>query len=153
MIELRGKYAEAKVFTDNIDAETISQIINVLNQEFTKNQRVRIMSDCHAGAGCVIGTTMTIKDKVCPNLVGVDIGCGMLVGVLSDECVIDLPKLDDVIRTNIPSGFSKRDVSHPYSDLVDLRELRCVKHVDIENAKLSLGTLGGGNHFIGATRS
>lgn len=78
MLELKGKYNTAKVFTDNIDAETISQIINLCNQQSMEKSKIRIMPDCHAGAGCTIGTTMTIEDKVIPNLVGVDIGCGML---------------------------------------------------------------------------
>ena len=75
MIELKGKYNTAKVFTDNIDSETIGQVTSLLNQEFLKDSQVRIMPDCHSGKGCVIGTTMTLKDKVVPNLVGVDIGC------------------------------------------------------------------------------
>ena len=74
MLELKGKYNTAKVFTDNVDNETISQVIELLNQDYINDARIRIMPDCHAGAGCVIGTTMTISDKVCPNLVGVDIG-------------------------------------------------------------------------------
>lgn len=77
MIELKWKYNSAKVFTDNIDNETISQLINLLNQEFVKDNQIRIMPDTHAGKGCVVGTTMTIKDKIVPNLVGCDIGCGM----------------------------------------------------------------------------
>ena len=77
MIELRGQYNAAKVFTDNIDRDGISQIIAMMNQAYMADSRIRIMPDVHAGKGCVIGTTMTIKDKVCPNLVGVDIGCGM----------------------------------------------------------------------------
>ena len=68
MLELKGKYNTAKVFTDNVDNETISQVIELLNQDYIKDAKIRIMSDCHAGAGCVIGTTMTISDKVCPNL-------------------------------------------------------------------------------------
>ena len=78
MIEVKGKYNTATIYTDLIGENAISQIIEMLNQEFTKDLKVRIMPDCHAGVGCVIGTTMTIKDKVVPNLVGVDIGCGML---------------------------------------------------------------------------
>ena len=77
MLELQGKYATAKVFTDVVDNESISQVINLLNQPYAEGAHVRMMPDIHAGAGCTIGTTMTIKDKICPNLVGVDIGCGM----------------------------------------------------------------------------
>lgn len=97
MLELTGKYNTAKVFTDNIDATTISQIINLLNQPFVADSKIRIMPDCHAGAGCVIGTTMTIQDKIVPNLVGVDIGCGMLATKL-EETEIDLKQLDETIR-------------------------------------------------------
>ena len=77
MIELRGKYNTAQVFTDNIDQSAVSQIIAMMNQPYMADSKIRIMPDVHAGKGCVIGTTMTIADKVCPNLVGVDIGCGM----------------------------------------------------------------------------
>lgn len=77
MLELQGKFGTAKVFTDVVDNESISQVINLLNQPYIEGSKVRMMPDIHAGAGCTIGTTMTIKDKICPNLVGVDIGCGM----------------------------------------------------------------------------
>ena len=77
MLELQGKYATAKVFTDVVDEASISQVISLLNQPYAEGERVRMMPDIHAGAGCTIGTTMTIRDKICPNLVGVDIGCGM----------------------------------------------------------------------------
>ena len=80
MIELRGKFAQALVFTDVVDQESISQVIGLLNQPYAQGSRVRMMPDIHAGAGCTVGTTMTISDKVCPNLVGVDIGCGMETG-------------------------------------------------------------------------
>ena len=79
MIELKGKYNMAKVFTDNIEEETIKQIITLCNQKFTEESKIRIMPDCHAGKGCTIGTTMVIKDKVVPSMVGVDIACGMLL--------------------------------------------------------------------------
>ena len=77
MIELKGKYNEAKIFTDTVDEASISQVMLLLNQEFVKESRIRLMPDIHAGMGCTIGTTMTIGDKIVPNLVGVDIGCGM----------------------------------------------------------------------------
>jgi len=147
MIELQGKYNTAKVFTDNIEQEAISQIINLLNQEFVRGSQIRIMPDTHAGAGCTIGTTMTIMDKVVPNLVGVDIGCGMETVLLADKHV-ELQKLDKAIHEAVPAGFDTRDESHPYMNEINLTELRCVDHVNLNRAELSMGTLGGGNHFI-----
>ena len=80
MLEVSGKYNQAKIFTDVVDQASIAQVIELCNQEFTAGSRIRLMPDIHAGAGCTIGTTMTITDKVVPNLVGVDIGCGMETG-------------------------------------------------------------------------
>lgn len=151
MIELQGKYATAKVFTDVVDNESISQVINLLNQPYTEGGHVRMMPDIHAGAGCTIGTTMTIKDKICPNLVGVDIGCGMET-VRIRESHIEPQKLDVVIREGIPSGFSIRTKAHRSAKDIDLTKLHCAKHVDLARAEYSIGTLGGGNHFIEADR-
>lgn len=147
MIELKGKYAEAKVFTDVVDQASISQVINLLNQPYMAGSRVRMMPDIHAGAGCTIGTTMTIGDQICPNLVGVDIGCGMET-IRIKEKRIELQSLDKLIRREIPSGFSIRSKAHRYNDYVDLESLCCAKHVKLDHARNSLGTLGGGNHFI-----
>lgn len=151
MIELRGKFATAKVFTDMVDNESISQVINLLNQPYVESSRVRMMPDIHAGAGCTIGTTMTIKDKICPNLVGVDIGCGMeTIRIREDH--IEPQKLDVVIRDGIPSGFAIRDKIHRYASEIDLNKLYCAKHVNLDRALCSIGTLGGGNHFIEADK-
>lgn len=151
MIELQGKYATAKVFTDVVDNESISQVINLLNQPYIEGSRVRMMPDIHAGAGCTIGTTMTIKDKVCPNLVGVDIGCGMET-IRIKEIHIEPQKLDKVIRASIPSGFEIRKKEHRFAKDIDLSELCCAKKVNIDRAYGSIGTLGGGNHFIEANK-
>lgn len=153
MFELTGKYASAKVFTDIIESEAISQILSMLNQKFVEGQKIRIMPDVHAGAGCTIGTTMTIKDKIVPNLVGVDIGCGMET-VMLEEKEIDFCILDDVIRTRIPSGFDIRDDTHEYYRHIseDLHRLKCKENVDLHRAEYSLGTLGGGNHFCEVDR-
>lgn len=142
MIELNGKFNTAKVFTNNIDSETISQIINLLNQPYMEDLSVRIMPDCHAGAGCVIGTTIQLKDKVVPNLVGVDIGCGMLSLKLK-ESEIDFQKLDEVIQKYVPSGFNVHDEAIAKSNID-----KCIAPVNVDNAFKSLGSLGGGNHFI-----
>lgn len=153
MIELNGKYNYAKVFTDVIDESSISQIILLCNQEFTKGSRIRLMPDVHAGAGCTIGTTMTISDKIVPNLVGVDIGCGMETIKIENKN-IELQQLDKLIYKNIPSGFDTRTKPHRYNDDLDLSELKCLKSagINLDKAEKSLGTLGGGNHFIEADK-
>lgn len=147
MKKLNGKYGNAKIFTDLVEQKAEDQITTLLDQEFVSGSQIRIMPDVHAGAGCTIGTTMTLTDKCCPNLVGVDIGCGMHTTLL-DITKVDLVELDRVIHEYIPSGFNVRDSVYPYIRNTHLDELYCRKHVDIERAKYSLGTLGGGNHFI-----
>ena len=151
MIQIKGKYNEAKIFTDIVDSTSIAQVQELCNQEFTAGSRIRLMPDIHAGKGCTIGTTMTITDKVVPNLVGVDIGCGMET-VRVRETRLELQKLDKLIREKIPSGFSIRDKAHRYADEIDLEELCCAGHVDLLRAAKSVGTLGGGNHFIEVDR-
>ena len=147
MIEIKGKYNEAKIFTDVVDSASIAQVQELCNQEFTAGSRIRLMPDIHAGAGCTIGTTMTITDTVVPNLVGVDIGCGMET-IRITEKHLELQKLDKLIYEKIPSGFSVRDKAHKYLSQIDLDELYCREQIDIRRAEKSIGTLGGGNHFI-----
>lgn len=149
MIYLEGKYNNAKVFTDFIDSQTMSQIIELCNQKFVENQKIRIMPDCHAGAGCTIGTTLTINDKVVPNLVGVDIGCAIDAIKLKDS-IIDFMKLDSIIREYIPSGMSIREKTYLDSKeyKTNINELICKQFVNLERGNASVGTLGGGNHFI-----
>ena len=151
MIEIRGKYNEAKIFADVVDSASIAQVQELCNQEFTAGSRIRLMPDIHAGAGCTIGTTMTIADKVVPNLVGVDIGCGMETTRIR-EGRLELQKLDKLIQEKIPSGFAIRDSAHPYLSQIDLSELCCARHVDLLRAERSIGTLGGGNHFLEVDR-
>lgn len=147
MIELKGKYNEAKIYTDIVDEASIAQVMLLLNQEFASGSRIRLMPDIHAGAGCTIGTTMTIHDKVVPNLVGVDIGCGMEV-IQIREKHIELQRLDKLIYEKIPSGFNVRKNTHRYFDQCHIDHLYCAKKVSLGRAEKSLGTLGGGNHFI-----
>ena len=149
MIELKGKYNSARVFTDVIEQDAVTQIIAFCSQPMSEGAKIRIMPDVHAGAGCTIGTTMTITDKVIPNLVGVDIGCGMETVRLKEKH-IELQKLDKLIYEKIPSGFAIREKPHRYSEKMDLGELYCIKHIDPLRAEKSIGTLGGGNHFIEA---
>ena len=151
MIEIRGKYNEAKIFTDVADSASIAQVQQLCDQEFAAGSRIRLMPDIHAGAGCTIGTTMTITDKVVPNLVGVDIGCGMET-IRIREKRLELQKLDRLIREKIPSGFSIREKAHRYFSQINLNELCCARHADLPRAERSIGTLGGGNHFIEADR-
>lgn len=151
MIVLNGKYNSAKVFTEVIEQDAVSQIIAFCSQPMSAGSQIRIMPDVHAGAGCTIGTTMTITDKVIPNLVGVDIGCGMETVRLKEKH-IELQKLDKLIYEKIPSGFSIREKPHRYCERIDLTELYCYKHIDPLRAEKSIGTLGGGNHFIEADK-
>ncbi|KAI4445575.1 RNA-splicing ligase RtcB [Eubacterium plexicaudatum ASF492] len=149
MIVLNGKYNEAKIFTDAVDEASESQVRLLLDQEFTRGSRIRMMPDIHAGVGCTIGTTMTVADKIVPNLVGVDIGCGMET-VTVREKHMELQKLDKLIYEKIPSGYHIREKAHRYFDHINLEELHCYRHINRIRAERSLGTLGGGNHFIEA---
>ncbi len=151
MIELTGRYNSAKIFTDTADEASVSQVRLLLDQEFAAGSRIRMMPDIHAGAGCTIGTTMTITDKIVPNLVGVDIGCGMETAVIREKH-LELQKLDKLIYEKIPSGFQIREQTHPYFDELDLEDLYCSSRVNLGRAEKSLGTLGGGNHFIEVDR-
>lgn len=151
MLEVKGKYNTAKIFTDMADQTSIAQVLELCNQEFSRGSRIRLMPDIHAGVGCTVGTTMTITDKVVPNLVGVDIGCGMETIRLQEKRV-ELQKLDKLIYENVPSGFSIREKTHRFLEQIELKELCCAKQVNFPRAEKSLGTLGGGNHFIEVDR-
>lgn len=149
MQTVNGTYNTAKVFTDVVEEAALQQIQTLCNQEYTKDSKIRIMPDVHAGAGCTIGTTMTIRDAVVPNLVGVDIGCGMET-ILIKNSHIELEKLDKLIYETIPSGSNIREQEHKYNDQIDLTELKCLSEarINVNRATKSIGTLGGGNHFI-----
>lgn len=151
MFELNGKYNTAKIFTNLVENEAQKQIIDLCNMREFSGSKIRIMPDVHAGKGCTIGTTMTIKDSIVPNMVGVDIGCGMLWGKIETEH-LDLYALHVAIEENVPSGF---DVNkNAGKDLVDLQYLRCYKHLkNVDRIYKSVGTLGGGNHFIEIDKS
>ncbi|MFA5186534.1 MAG: RtcB family protein [Patescibacteria group bacterium] len=146
MFTLTGKYNTAQVFAAALEQTAVAQIIELLNQEFVRESNIRIMPDAHAGAGCVIGTTMTLHDKVVPNLVGVDIGCAVRCALLCGKP--DFKKLDRVIREHIPAGFEIRRSKHRLLDHRALMDLKCAFAVNLNRADLSIGTLGGGNHFI-----
>lgn len=147
MLQIQGKYNSAVVYTDYLENSAKGQLMALCNQEMSAGAKLRIMPDAHAGAGCVIGTTMTIQDKIVPNLVGVDIGCGMET-VNIGSCRMDFQKLDNVIRKSVPSGFAIRKTPHRFNEYLTLSELTCSKILNKEKAINSVGTLGGGNHFI-----
>ena len=151
MIEIRGLSNTAVVFTSSLEVSAAEQIKILCDQEFTRGSRIRIMPDVHTGAGCAIGTTMTIDDKVVPNLVGVDIGCGIEVAKLV-QTSLKLDKLDKLIHDKIPAGFNIRRRAHRFNAEIDLTGLKCKDEVKLSRAMLSIGTLGGGNHFIEINR-
>jgi len=135
---------ETIIYAETIEYEAYEQIKKLIDFEAYQNSKIRIMPDVHAGKGCTVGTTIKITDKVTPNLVGVDIGCGMLTIKLKDK-FINFQKVDEIINKYIPSGFNIHEKSKCKFDFSDLR---CQKHVDLNRAALSIGSLGGGNHFI-----
>ena len=144
MFEIKGKVNTALCYATVVEEEAIEQIRRMCNYEFTAGSKIRIMPDVHAGKGCTIGTTMTVVDKAVPNIVGVDIGCGMYTVELGKEAV-DYEKVDEAAHY-VPSGMH---IWEGRQERFDLTELRCYRN--LKNTKWlerSLGTLGGGNHFI-----
>lgn len=151
MFAINGQYATATVYADSLEKGAIGQLTALCNLPFAEGSKLRIMPDAHAGAGCVIGTTMIVHDKVVPNLVGVDIACGMEVVGLG-KCRMDFPRLDAVIRKAVPSGFSLRQTVHRFAEEWDISALSCARILQKDKALKSIGTLGGGNHFIEIAR-
>lgn len=147
MIDIIHDFSSARVFTNELEAEAELQIWELLEHPCAKGSKIRFMPDVHPGIGCTIGTTMTITDKVVPYMVGVDIWCGVDTVIITNKN-INLEYLDRLIKANIPHSTTVRKEPLKYEDLSYLDALYCVNNVDLERAKLSLGTLGGGNHFI-----
>lgn len=150
MFEINSKYGIVKVYAETIEDEAIGQIVEMANSPLGENAHIRIMPDAHTGAGCTIGTTMKITDKVCPNLIGVDIGCGVDLVVLNERIVNRLEELDKVIRENIPYGMNVHEDAQVDEEYFS-KNLYCWKYLKNEakeNAVRALGSLGGGNHFI-----
>lgn len=145
-MKIEGKYATVDVYASVVDDTTKEQIKELLDQKFVQNCNIKVMADCHAGKGCVIGTTMKITDTVVPSLVGVDIGCGMLCVNLGKK-EIDLIKLDRFIRKKIPSG---NDVYKEIQEsTTGITKIKCYESLrNKTHLHSSIGTLGGGNHFI-----
>ena len=151
MIKIEGLFNTALCYTPELEPAAAGQIKAVCDQEAFADSKIRIMPDVHAGMGCTIGTTMTITDKVVPGMVGVDIGCGMETVRLAER-EVDFDKLDALVRSEIPCGRDIRDTHHPLNDQIDLNQLRCSPYVGLPRARRSIGTLGGGNHFIEVDR-
>ncbi|EOH93839.1 RNA-splicing ligase RtcB [Enterococcus pallens] len=143
MLTIKGKYNTATVYTDIVTDSTVGQIMTLCNQKFAQDAKIRIMPDTHSGSSCVIGTTMTVKDQVVPNLVGVDIGCGLYVTKIKKGVKLNFDKLDRIIRNRIPSGHHSHNKPQY---MFPLEEVQAPIHRGW--ALRSLGTLGGGNHFI-----
>ena len=149
MLEIKGKKNTALCYATVVEEEAIEQIRRMCDYEFTEGSKIRIMPDVHAGKGCTIGTTMTVVDKAVPNVVGVDIGCGMYTVNLG-KVDIDLEKFDEAAHF-VPSGMN---VWEGRQERFDLTGLRCYRELkDAKRLERSLGTLGGGNHFIEIDRA
>lgn len=151
-LEVKGKYNSAIVMTDQIEEECVGQLVTLCSQEIFKDSQIRIMPDCHAGKGCVVGFTASIKDRIIPNLVGVDISCSISTYKL-DVKEVDFEQLDNVIRKYVPSGMSIRStVSKLVSDNLKAKIEKVCQEIGDENGYnrhlKSIGTLGGGNHFL-----
>lgn len=147
MIEIIGQHNKALCYAVTVEDAALEQIKAVCDRQEFADNKIRIMPDAHSGKGCTIGTTMTLTDKVVPGMVGVDIGCGMETVKLK-ETEIDFNKLDKVIRKYIPCGREIRETPHRLADEIKLEDLRCASRIGLIRAYRSIGTLGGGNHFI-----
>ena len=147
MIEIHGEFNKALCYAVTVEDAALEQIKAVCDRPEFADNKLRIMPDAHSGKGCTIGTTMTLTDKVVPGMVGVDIGCGMETVKLK-ETEIDFEKLDRVIRNCIPCGREIRETPHRLAEEIKLEELRCASRIGLPRAYRSIGSLGGGNHFI-----
>lgn len=151
MFEIIGKYNRAQVYANQIDQTSYAQVLQMCNLEALKDSRIRMMPDMHASEGCTVGTSLTITDRANPSHVGGDIGCGMQVYVLNDK-ELDLAKLDEVIRERVPSGGKIHAKANPAMKQLPMEALYCFSSVRQLTVAQSLGTLGGGNHFIEVDR-
>lgn len=147
MKTVRGVYAEAKIFTDDVEDYALAQVKMICDNEVARGSTICMMPDVHPGRIAPIGLSMTVADKVIPQLLGVDIGCGMTCVKLNKNSA-EFQKLDKVIRGNVPSGFAIRKEPHYMAAEFACEELHCIRHINRQKAARSLGTLGGGNHFI-----
>lgn len=147
MQKIKGTYASAVVYSDTAEDYALAQVKMICDQEAAEGSQICLMPDIHPGKVGPIGLSMTIKDKVLPALLGADIGCGVSYFKIKPT-KIEFQKLDTILREHIPSGKQNRKEPHRYSSDFDFSDLCCGKHIDQRRAILSLGTLGGGNHFL-----
>lgn len=152
MKTVKDIYAEATIFTDDVEEYAEAQVKMICDNETAAGSRICMMPDINLGRIAPIGLSMTVTDRVIPQLLGVDIGCGMTC-VKLNKSNAEFQKLDRVIRENIPSGFSIRKTPHHMTDEFCYDGLHCVRHINRQKAERSLGTLGGGNHFIELDKS
>ena len=151
MYDVIGKYNKATVYAVNVDSDSYAQVLKMCNVEELSGSKIRMMPDMHASEGCTVGTSLTVGEKINPSYVGSDIGCGMQVYKLKNK-EIDFSALDEAIRTLIPSGASIYPKSNPAVKHIPFDDLYCFARLRHDTVYRSLGTLGGGNHFIEVDR-
>lgn len=144
---IKGSFAEAKVFTEDMEEYARAQLQMICDHWVAESSKIRVMPDVHPGKVGTVGLTMTVGKRIMPNLLGIDIGCGMTCVKVQGKR-IECQKLDTVIRERIPAGFAIRTRMHHLAEQFEIERLHCCDSIHMEKAFLSLGTLGGGNHFI-----
>lgn len=152
MIKINGNYAEAIIYSNDLDSGSEGLIKALCNSVIAEKSKIRVMPDVHPGKGCAVGITITLNERVAPGLVGVDIGCGMEVFKVKPKR-LELQQLDKVVQSKIPSGMNIRTSPHRFAEMAELDKLKCAKHIRIDKSLLRLGTLGGGNHFVELDKS
>lgn len=147
MKTVEGIFAFAKIFNDHVENYALAQIQMICDHRAAEGSKIRVMPDVHPGKVGPVGLTMTVGEKILPDLVGIDIGCGITLAKLKHKKV-EFQKLDAVIRENIPAAFGVRKKPHRFNERFDYTRLQCHGHINVNRAMHSLGTLGGGNHFL-----
>lgn len=145
---IKGKNASARVFSDTMEAYAGVQIQNICDNNVSLGQSICVMPDVHPGFVAPIGLSMTVGNSILPNLVGIDVGCGMAIAKVIKHRGLEFKQLDSLIREKIPSGFEIRKTPHRFIEQFDFSELICRNHIRKDNSALSLGSTGSGNHFI-----
>lgn len=145
---IKGRNACAKVYSDTMESYAGSQILAICDNDVSKKQTICVMPDVHPGFVAPIGLTMTVGEKILPNLVGLDIGCGMTIAKITKHRGLEFKQLDSLIREKVPAGFEIRKTPHRFIEQFVFSDLICQKHIRKENTALSLGSIGSGNHFV-----